>query len=76
MEKSRNYEFRTLPFVSYIEVSRDGELRYQKGKTQYRNGMARRPEEFLKNEQGEPMTIQMMIHLAFPDIPMRITPTR
>jgi hypothetical protein len=71
MSKARNYEFRSISSVPYVETNRDGDLRFKKGKEQYRNGKLRRPEEFIKNSKGEPMPVQWLIFKAFPDIPLR-----
>jgi hypothetical protein len=70
----RNTEFRTWKTCPYIEVNRDGEVRYQKGKEQYRGGSLIRPEEFIKNSKNEPRPIQWMIFKAFPDIPLLSAP--
>ncbi|AXC38668.1 hypothetical protein QCN37_gp42 [Arthrobacter phage Tatanka] len=66
----RNYEFRTIPDVDNdVTVSRDGEVRIN-GKDVY--DMRRNP---IRKHDGTKISIQMAIHLAFPDIPLRYTPT-
>lgn len=73
----RNYEWRSIPSVPKVEVTRDGEVRYARGKEQYDSrGSLIRPERFITYEDGHPMSIQMLIFKAFPDIPMRYVPTR
>lgn len=72
----RNYELRSIPEIPYIGVTRDGEVRYQKGREQYDSKGARYdPRRFVRNPDGTPISIQMFVHKAFPDIPMRVTPT-
>lgn len=69
VEKPRNYEFRTVPGVdSDVRVSRDGDIQIN-GRNTYNLPM-------ITKLDGTRITIQMAIHLAFPDIPMRVTPTR
>lgn len=64
----RNYEFRSVPGVhSDIKVSRDGEVQV-KGRTTYSMST-------ITAQDGTQMTIQMCIYKAFPDIPMRYTPS-
>jgi len=76
-EKKRNYEWRGVPGFPRIQVTRDGEIRYQKGKERYtRDGALIRPEFGWRNPDGSAMSIQMMIHKAFPDIPMRWVPNQ
>lgn len=71
-EVKRNYEFRSIPEVPYIEVSRDGDVRYQKGKEQYdRRGALIDPHLLIKKADGKVRPIQAFITKAFPDIPMR-----
>lgn len=67
----RNYEFRSVPGVAdSLTVSRDGEVRIN-GKDVY--DISRKG---IRQHDGTSISIQMAIHLAFPDIPMRHTPTR
>ncbi|ASM62321.1 hypothetical protein SEA_NIGHTMARE_45 [Arthrobacter phage Nightmare] len=69
----RNYEFRVVPGVSDdVTVSRDGEMKIN-GKLIY-DGRERSRK--LQIQDGTKISIQMAIHLAFPDIPMRHIPTR
>lgn len=70
-EQKRNYEFRTWKTCPYIEVSRDGEVRYQKGKEHYQGGKLIPAREFIKDSKGHRRPIQWMIFKTFPDIPMR-----
>lgn len=65
----RNYEFRALPNVSGIQVNRDGEVKYLN-----LNGQMRVQAGTIRDNDNNIMTIQMFIHLAFPDIPMREIP--
>jgi hypothetical protein len=67
----RNNEWRSIPEVAYIEVTRDGEVRYQKGQEQYVDGMLTNPMRHLRDAQGNWKTVQQIITKAFPDIPMR-----
>lgn len=63
----RNYEFRIIPGVDLnIKVSRDGEIQ-ENGRPNYYMGL-------ITDLNGTKMTIQMAIHKAFPDIPLRHTP--
>jgi hypothetical protein len=63
----RNYEFRNVPGVSSdIRVSRDGDVQVD-GRTIYSMSI-------FTAEDGTKMSIQMCIHKAFPDIPMREVP--
>ncbi len=63
----RNYEFRTVPGVDpNIKVSRDGDVQVR-SRVNYNMGI-------VTALDGTKMTIQMCIHKAFPDIPMRYTP--
>ena len=67
----RNYEFRNIPGVSKsIKVSRDGDVEI--------NGVSRydMSASGISKSDGTKISVQMAIHLAFPDIPMRYTPTR
>lgn len=73
--EERNYEFRSLPYTQRIEVSRDGDLRYRAGMERWRNGSLVPPQEWLIDMDGSRMSVQMMIHRAFPDIPMRHVPS-
>ncbi|AXH46704.1 hypothetical protein QCN35_gp42 [Arthrobacter phage Synepsis] len=67
----RNYEFRVIPGVTNdVTVSRDGETKFN-GKPIYGREVSRR----LRKHDGTVISIQMAIHLAFPDIPLRYTPT-
>lgn len=68
--KKRNTEFRKVPGVnSALTVSRDGEVKIKgHGDEPYHL-------DVITAEDGTRMTIQMAIHKAFPDIPMRITPS-
>jgi len=69
MTKERNYEFRSVPGVAdSLKVSRDGDVQID-GKDYCNVNEIRR-------HDGSYITIQMAIHLAFPDISMRYTPTR
>lgn len=61
-----NYERRSIPEVPKMTVTRDGDLQY-KGRDTYDGTVV--------DINGNRMTIQMMIFKAFPDIPMRTTPT-
>lgn len=64
----RNYEFRAVPGVGPdIKVSRDGDVQV--------NGRITYNMPVITALDGTKMTIQMCIHKAFPDIPMRETPT-
>lgn len=68
-DQKRNTEFRKVPGLDpNITVSRDGEVKI-KGHLEYQNVSV------LTAEDGTRTTIQMCIHKAFPDIPMRETPT-
>lgn len=68
MNDGRNYEFRSVPGVSRnIKVSRDGEVQV--------NGQDGHYQSVIEAQDGTRMTIQMCIHKAFPDIPMRYTPS-
>lgn len=69
-EAKRNHEWRSIPEVPDIEVNRDGELRVLNF-----NGHKRYNLGTVVDIHGNRMTIQMMISKAFPDIPMRVTPT-
>lgn len=65
--EERNHEFRPVPGVDpSIRVSRDGEVQVN-GREHFMSVIAAL--------DGTRMTIQMCIHKAFPDIPMRRTPT-
>lgn len=64
----RNYEWRSIPDVPDIEVTRDGDIKY-KGRERY-------DIPSVVALDGTRMSIQMLIYKAFPDIPMRYTPTR
>ncbi|QYC55033.1 hypothetical protein QCN36_gp45 [Arthrobacter phage CastorTray] len=67
----RNYEFRSVPGVANsLKVSRDGEVRID-GKDVY--DISRRGG--IRKHDGTKISIQMAIHLAFPDIPLRYAPT-
>ncbi|UTN92047.1 hypothetical protein SEA_DARBY_42 [Arthrobacter phage Darby] len=67
----RNYEFRSIPGVSdNLKVSRDGDV--QLNGTVVYDPIRRH----IRKNDGESISIQMAIHLAFPDIPMRHIPTR
>lgn len=71
-EAKHNYEFRSIPEVSNIEVSRDGDVRYQKGKERYTpKGALIDPSRDIRDTNGYPRSIQAIITKAFPDIPMR-----
>lgn len=71
-EKKRNVEFRSIPEVAYIEVNRDGGVRYQKGKEKYDEyGTRINPMRYLRDAHGNAKNIQQVITKAFPDIPMR-----
>ena len=61
----RNYERRTIPELPDWTVTRDGDVQY-KGRDEYKG--------VLTDIHGNKMTVQMFIHKAFPDIPMRETP--
>jgi hypothetical protein len=63
----RNYEWRSIPEVADIEVTRDGDIKF-KGRERYDIGS-------VVDLDGTRMSIQMLISRAFPDIPMRFTPT-
>lgn len=64
----RNHEYRNIPGVrSNFKVNRDGEVQID-GRPEYHNVSV------ITAEDGTRMTIQMCIHKAFPDIPMRETP--
>ncbi|QFG09151.1 hypothetical protein PBI_SPORTO_43 [Arthrobacter phage Sporto] len=66
----RNYEFRSIPGVSdSIKVSRDGDVQIN-GRDRYDMSASGIPKH-----DGTAISIQMAIHLAFPDIPMRHIPT-
>lgn len=66
--EERNYEFRSVPGVNPdIKVSRDGEVQV--------NGRDAYTMSVITALDGTRMTLQMCIHKAFPDIPMRWTPT-
>jgi hypothetical protein len=66
----RNTEFRTIPGVrKEVKVSRDGEIKYE-GEVVTSGNVT------IRDKNGKAMSIQMTIHKAFPDIPMRHTPTR
>lgn len=68
LSNKRNYEWRSIREVPGLEVTRDGDLR--------RNGTGNHVGGGVVTDvNGEHMTIQMMISKAFPDIPMRETPT-
>jgi hypothetical protein len=68
--EEHNYEFRTVPGVDpKITVSRDGEVRVN-GRDEYHMYMS-----VITALDGTRMSLQMCIHKAFPDIPMRRTPT-
>ena len=72
-EKPRNYEFRSIPGVAKnLKVSRDGELQLN-GKHHHTNEIVLRG---IRKHDGTYISIQMAIHLSFPDIPMRYVPTR
>ena len=69
MEKPRNTEFRKLKEANdRYAVSRDGEVK-KDGRIDY--SIASIP-----LRDGTKISIQLFIHRAFPDIPMRYTPTR
>lgn len=69
--EERNYEFRSIPGVSdSIKVSRDGDVRIN-GRDRYDMSASGIPKH-----DGTAISIQMAIHLAFPDIPMRHIPTK
>jgi hypothetical protein len=70
-EAKRNYEWRSIPEVAYLEVTRDGEVRYQKGKEKYIDGALVNPQRYLRDARGNWKSIQQIITKAFPDIPMR-----
>lgn len=64
----RNYEQRIIPDVDpSITVSRDGDIQVN-GKDVYSHKITK--------ADGTVISTQMAIHLSFPDIPMRYTPTR
>lgn len=63
----RNYEWRSIPEVPDIEVRRDGDIKFK--------GVERYDITTVTDVHGTRMTIQMLISKAFPDIPMRYTPT-
>lgn len=65
----RNCEWRSIPEVPDYEVNRDGDILY-KGRREYDN------RGVVTDVNGDYMTVQMFIHKAFPDIPMRVTPTQ
>jgi hypothetical protein len=68
LTEARNYEFRSIPGVgSGIRVSRDGDVQVN-GRDVYSMGV-------VTALDGTRMTLQMCIHKAFPEIPMRETPT-
>lgn len=73
MSKStkRNVEYRSIPEIAYIEVNRDGGVRYKKGKEQYVDGIRTNPLRFLRDAHGNWKTIRQVITKAFPDIPLR-----
>lgn len=74
MSKStkRNVEFRSIPEIPYVEVNRDGGVRYKKGKEQYDSSGTRiDPIRFLRDKNGNRKNVQQIITKAFPDIPMR-----
>jgi hypothetical protein len=63
----RNYEFRNVPGVYHdIKVNRDGDVQV--------NGRPVYNLPIITAEDGTKMTIQMCIHKAFPDIPLRRVP--
>lgn len=65
----RNYEFRHVPGVAAdVTVSRDGGVKV--------NGIEHYNMSMITALDGTRLTIQMCIHKAFPDIPMRTIPTR
>ncbi|UYL88239.1 hypothetical protein SEA_LILHUDDY_45 [Arthrobacter phage LilHuddy] len=67
----RNYEFRSVPGVApNLKVSRDGDVQIN-GKDFYEVN-----KRGIRKHDGTYISVQMAIHLAFPDIPMRETPTR
>lgn len=69
--KPRNYEFRSIPGVApNLKVSRDGDVQINGKDIRDINLMG------IRKHDGTRISIQMAIHLAFPDIPMRETPTR
>jgi hypothetical protein len=71
-EAKRNYEWRSIPEVLFIEVTRDGDVRYQKGKEKYDSkGALIDPRQFTVDLLGSRKIIQQIITKAFPDIPMR-----
>ena len=70
----RNTEFRTWKTCPYIEVNRDGEVRYRKGRERYENGKLIRPDEWIQDSQRNRRPVQWMIFKAFPDIPLRYAP--
>jgi hypothetical protein len=67
-DTKRNTEFRKVPGVNpALTVSRDGETKIKGHGEPYDLGI-------ITALDGTKMTIQMAIHKAFPDIPMRYTP--
>ena len=70
-EKKRNYEFRSVPGVAKnLKVSRDGEVQIN-GKPFHEVN-----QKGIRTHEGTWISVQMAIHKAFPDIPMREVPTR
>jgi hypothetical protein len=65
IHEGRNYERRAIPELPDWTVTRDGDLQF-KGRDEYKG--------VLTDSNGTRMTVQMFIHKAFPDIPMRETP--
>lgn len=70
MTEERNYEYRTISEVHpRLSVNRDGEVRIDTAEGYpddrlFKNGM-------ITALDGSKMSIQMFIHKAFPDIPLR-----
>lgn len=68
MSKERNTEFRKIPGVApKYRISRDGEFKVD-GQISYSVGI-------VTALDGTRMTPQMCVYKAFPDIPMRYTPS-
>lgn len=64
----RNYEQRIIPGVdTNITVNRDGDVQVDGKDANGLGGM-------ITKLDGEKISIQMAVYLAFPDIPMRVTP--
>lgn len=71
-ERKRNYEWRSIPEVPNLEVTRDGEVRYKKGKEKYDSkGALINPNRNIRDTEGNARYVQQIITKAFPDIPMR-----